>query len=342
MKIFLQCRGRITGGLRCSLHGSSNSRNRGHRPTECSDRQLGGGLTNGAGGGNTTPPGRGGLGGRGNSPNDTRRPTLVHTSAQEPINANKLNASLKANQESYQNMMVHHCLKSWEESEITIGHGPPPMSEGPTTENRKETPEQELTTPQEPNQQTYKSKTAARQLQMDDMPKETTANELDSAEWDRPNRPECNSIENTNGSTALNLVLEDITPTHQADANVNPLPAPTPLRYLKERQNEPLQGQNTSPRAAGDEANQHSPGPRKQGRNAVRDKGKKGHITTTQPGLVLVAPTQAGRLGKIHKSPKNGVKGATKGTNTPPKEEAAGNYRPSQEPPGEGGVELSH
>jgi len=126
-------------------------------------------------------------------------------------------------------MIVQHCLKSCQESEIMIGHGPPPISEGLTTENRRETPEQEPTTPQEPNQQTYKSKTAACQLRMDNMlEEEATAKVLDSAECDRPNRLECNLIENTNVSTALNLVLEVITPTHQAEANVNPLPAPTP------------------------------------------------------------------------------------------------------------------
>jgi len=305
---------------------------------------MGGGLTNGVGGDNITPTGRGGRGrGRGNSPNDTRRPTSVHTAAQDPMDANRLNASLKATQESYRNILIKHCLQSWEESEITIRHGPPPISEGLATDNQRETPEQTATTPYEPNQQTFKTNTAARQLQMDDTPKEDVmANELDAAEGDRTNWLKCNSMENTNDSTALNAGLEDFTPTHQADAHVNPLPAPTPLQHLKGRQNEPLQGQNTSPRATGVEDNQHSPGPRKQSRDAVRDKGKKGRITTIQLGLALVAPTQADRLGKKHKSPKTGVKGATKETNTPPKSEAAGNYKPPQEPPSEGGMEHSH
>ena len=127
-------------------------------------------------------------------------------------------------------MMVQHCLQTLEESKITIGHCPPPISEGLTTENQRETPAQTPTTPQEPNQQTYKTNPAASQLQVDSMMKEeVTVNELDFAEGDRTNQLECNSIENTNGSTVLNLVLEDITPTHQADANVNPLPAPTHL-----------------------------------------------------------------------------------------------------------------
>jgi len=81
---------------------------------------------------------------------------------------------------------------------------------------------------------------------MDNMPEEeVTANELDFAGRDMLNRLKCNLIENTNVFTAIKLALEDIIPTHQADANVNPLPALTPLRYLEGRQNAPLQGQNT-------------------------------------------------------------------------------------------------
>jgi len=58
---------------------------------------------------------------------------------QEPIDANRLNATLKATQESHGNIMVQHYLQSWEESEIPIGHGPTPIAEGLTEENLKET-----------------------------------------------------------------------------------------------------------------------------------------------------------------------------------------------------------
>ena len=58
------------------------------------------------------------------------------------------------------------------------------------------TPEQAPTTPQEPNQQTYKPNAAASQLQMFMMKEEVTVNELDSLEGDRTNQLECNSIEN--------------------------------------------------------------------------------------------------------------------------------------------------
>jgi len=50
--------------------------------------------------GPTPPLGRGGRGrDRGNYSNETRRPTLIHTAEQEPIDANIFNASLKATQE---------------------------------------------------------------------------------------------------------------------------------------------------------------------------------------------------------------------------------------------------
>ena len=44
------------------MYGGPNSRGRGLSPTKGSGRQMGGGFTNGAGGENTTSPGRGGRG----------------------------------------------------------------------------------------------------------------------------------------------------------------------------------------------------------------------------------------------------------------------------------------
>ena len=162
----------------------------------------------------------------------------------------------------YLHRTAHHCLQSWEESEIPIGHGPTPIAEGLTEENWKGTSEQQETTPRAPKQQTPKTNTAARQLLMDSTQKETvTAKERDTAEGDWTNGPESNLRDNSNGPTALNLGRIAPISTHQADANVNPLQVPIPLRYLKGRQQKSLQDPNTSSRAAGAKANQHSPRP---------------------------------------------------------------------------------
>jgi len=127
-------------------------------------------------------------------------------------------------------MMVQHCLQSWEKSEIPIGHGPTPIAEGLTEENWKETPEQKETTPHAPNQQTLKTNTAACQLLMDSTQKEeVTSKERDTAEGERTNRPESNLRDNSNGPTALKLGRIAPTSTLEAEANVNPLPAPIPL-----------------------------------------------------------------------------------------------------------------
>jgi len=102
LRILLQCRGGMRGGPRGSTQSGSGSRGRGYRSSEGGDKQMGGGLTTEAGKGHITPLGRGERGrGRGNFLHDTRRRTLVHTAAQEPIDANRLNASLKATQESH-------------------------------------------------------------------------------------------------------------------------------------------------------------------------------------------------------------------------------------------------
>jgi len=209
----------------------SGNRGRGYRSSEGSDKQMGGGFTTEAWKGLTTSPGRGGRGrGKGNFPNDTRRPMLVHTAVQEPIDANRLNASLKATQESHRSMLVHRCLQSWVESEITIGHGPTPIAEGLTEENLKETSEQEETTPHAPNQQTLKTNTVARQLLRDSTQKlEVTANERDTTKGDETNKLESNLRDNSNGPTALNLGRIAPTSTLPAEANVNPLLAPMPL-----------------------------------------------------------------------------------------------------------------
>ena len=233
--------------------------------------------------------------------------------------------------------MVPHCLQSWEESEIPIGHGTTPIAEGLTEENLKETSEQKETTPHAPNKQTPKTNTAARQLLMDSTQKEeVTTKERDHAEGDETNGPESNLRDNSTGPTALNLGRIAPTSTPPGEANVNPLPAPIPLRHLNERQKEPLQDPNTSSRAAGAKANQHSQKP-KQGRDAGRDKDRKRQITTTPLGSAPAAPTPEDRRGKSHNSPDGGAKGATKETSTTPKQEIVGTYKM----PDEGGRLLS-
>jgi len=46
---------------------------------------------------------------------------------------NELSASLKAIQETHRNLMIQHCRQSWEQSETTIGYGPPPTTPPPLT-----------------------------------------------------------------------------------------------------------------------------------------------------------------------------------------------------------------
>jgi len=94
-----------------------------------------------------------------------RRPTIVHTAVQEPIDANRLNVSLKATQETHRNMMILHCRQSWEESEMTIGHGPPPITADRTTQHDEGPSVQQEITSLEPKQHTTRT-TIARQLKM--------------------------------------------------------------------------------------------------------------------------------------------------------------------------------
>jgi len=167
LKILLRCRGGMRGGSRGSPQGGPWGKGRGHRSPEGDDRQIGRSHGNEDRSNHTTPPGRGGRGrGRGNLPIEHRRPTLVHTAAQEPIDANRLNASLKATQETHCNMMILHCRQSWEESEMTIGHGPTPTTADRTMQHGEGPAEQQKITPLEPKQHTTRTATA-RQLKMD-------------------------------------------------------------------------------------------------------------------------------------------------------------------------------
>ena len=103
----------------------------GERGNKGGSRQIGGGCRSETGVESTTPPSRDTREwGRGYYPNESRRPTLVHIASQDPAaDANRLIAALKATQESHQNKMAYLRLQSWEESEFTVDHGPPPQTE---------------------------------------------------------------------------------------------------------------------------------------------------------------------------------------------------------------------
>jgi len=86
------------------------------------------------------------------------------------MDENELSASLKAIQETHRNMMIQHCRQSWEESETTIGYGPPPTaapqlthrSVGPTKQN--ETAPRALPTPSTRTTTAHKLKMESPQL----------------------------------------------------------------------------------------------------------------------------------------------------------------------------------
>jgi len=68
------------------------------------------------------------------------------TSASVQVRVSCWCASLKATQETHRNMMILHCLQSWEESEMIIGYGPPPTKAALTmqlaTKDLQQNPEQ--------------------------------------------------------------------------------------------------------------------------------------------------------------------------------------------------------
>jgi len=170
LRILLRSRGGMRGEIRVSTQNASGSRGRGrgHGPPGRSDKKQGGGLTTEFGMDPTSLRGREGRGqDRDCPPNATRRSTLVHTADQEPFGANKLNALLKATQESYSSMLALHYLQSWEASQITIDYGPIPPTEEKQEENVTKSSEQEET--QVTNRQIPQPNTEA-----DTLPKDTT------------------------------------------------------------------------------------------------------------------------------------------------------------------------
>jgi len=148
LRRMLRCRGGMRGSSKSPPQGAPGGKGRGTRSPGGEGRQMGGSQAN-EDSINHTPPQRGGRGrGRGYRVTEHKRPTLVQTGAQETMDDNERSASLKA----IHNMMIQHCRQSWEESESTIGYGPPPTAalllthqgEGPAKQS--ETPPLELPT----------------------------------------------------------------------------------------------------------------------------------------------------------------------------------------------------
>ena len=220
---------------------------------------MGGSLTNESGKGPTSPPGRGGRGrGRGNYSNETRRPTLIHRAEQEPMDANRLNASLKATQELHRSIMIQHCLRSW--SEIPIGHGPSPVMEGRMEEKREETSEQ-VTIPQASSREMPQPNIkVSHLLRVGTTELDAQANEEEITKGDETNRLESNIRETSTGPTVVKQEQLTITPALPVIVTTKPGP-------------KHLQDPIISSSAAGTAANQHSPPPQ-QSRGAGRDKVK--------------------------------------------------------------------
>jgi len=123
----LRRRGGMRGGPRGSPQGGSGGKGRGLRSPGGEGRQMGGSYVSEDNSNHTTLPERGVRGqGRGNRLIEHKRPTIVHTTVQEPMDDNRLSASLKATQETHCNMTILHCRQNWGESEMIIGYGPPP------------------------------------------------------------------------------------------------------------------------------------------------------------------------------------------------------------------------
>jgi len=159
----------MRAGLRGSTYGGSGGKGRGFRATEGDARQMGGSHVNAETNNHTTPPARGGRGrGRGNRPIETKRPKIVYTNVQEPVDDNSLSTLLKANQETHRNMMILHCRQSWEESEFIIGYGLPTTTATPTRHHDDGPAEQGKITPFGPTTLTTRIATA-RQLKMDSL-----------------------------------------------------------------------------------------------------------------------------------------------------------------------------
>jgi len=106
-------RGGMRGGPRGSPQRGSGGKGRGLHSPGGEGRQMGGSYVSEDSSNHTLPPERGGRGrGRGNRSIEHKRPAIVHTTVQEPMDDNRLSACLKATQETHCNMMILHCRQS--------------------------------------------------------------------------------------------------------------------------------------------------------------------------------------------------------------------------------------
>jgi len=100
-------------------------------------------------------------------------------------------------------MMILHCRQSWEESEMTIGHGPPPTTADQTMQYGEGPAEQQEITPLEPKQHTTRT-TTARQLKMDSSQNEKiTAKGRDPVKSKRDKGMENNPHKKPNSPTPI-------------------------------------------------------------------------------------------------------------------------------------------
>ena len=166
LRVMLRYRGGMKGSPKSPPQGAPGAKGKGTRSPGGEGRQMGGSHGN-EDNINHTPPQRGGRGrGRGSRAIEHKRPTVVHTGTQETMDDNELSASLKAIQETHRNMMIQHCRQSWEESDMTIGYGPPPTAAPPLTHRSAGPTKQNETAPHAlPTPPT--STTTARKLKME-------------------------------------------------------------------------------------------------------------------------------------------------------------------------------
>jgi len=287
------------------MAGGSKSRGRGTSSIEGGSGRMGGGNMSVASAESTMPLSRGVRGrGGGNYSNTSRRPTIVHTAPQDPAaDANRLNAALKATQESHRKQLAQLCLQSWEESGLTVDHGPPPKPATETRAERTVPPSRESLTPQGHIREKA-TRPTARKLVMGEKPDtEAMAQGAERTTRETLTPPEFNSREDATSLTALKLGREGIRTTTQADANVNPLPDPLPLRVGKGKKTTPSQGYNTSPSGAVTNSYQHSRGIRHQDRDASKETRKESTGILNKQGTTTAVLSLSLALESGHNTP---------------------------------------
>jgi len=130
---------------------------------------------------------------------------------------NRLSASLKAAQQTHRNMIFLHYRQSWEESEMTIGHGPPPTTAARTMQYDEGHAEQQEITPPEPTQHTTRT-TIARQLKMDSSQKENIpAKGRDPVKSKGGRGTENNPKKKPNSPTPITTPVSTVRSQHRAE-----------------------------------------------------------------------------------------------------------------------------